>query len=53
MSIKRLGKGLEALIRPEKDPIVESSIANLSGVLEIALKDINPNPNQPRRYFDE
>jgi|TARA_B110000037_G_scaffold32210_1_gene38766 ParB family chromosome partitioning protein len=53
VSIKRLGKGLEALIRPEKDPIVESSIANLSGVLEIALKDINPNPNQPRRYFDE
>ena len=55
MSVNRLGKGLEALIRPQEQqgknkpkekPIIASSIT------EISLKDIQPNPNQPRHEFD-
>ena len=56
MSVNRLGKGLEALIRPEaeqkKKPAKKPTIAK-PGVTEILLKDIRPNPNQPRRDFDE
>lgn len=56
MSDNRLGKGLEALIRPEKEikkkrSVKRSKIA--SGVTEIAIKEIRPNPNQPRREFDQ
>ena len=56
MSVKRLGKGLEALIRPQ-DPIKKKSIGKTkdhdSGVRPIPIKDIKPNPNQPRRDFDQ
>ena len=56
MSVNRLGKGLEALIRPEaeqkKKPAKKPTIAK-PGVTEIPLKEIRPNPNQPRRDFDE
>ena len=56
MSVNRLGKGLEALIRPEaeqkKKPAKKPTIAK-PGVTEIPIKDIRPNPNQPRRDFDE
>ena len=56
MSVNRLGKGLEALIRPEaeqkKIPAKKPTIAK-PGVTEIPLKEIRPNPNQPRRDFDE
>ncbi len=53
MSVKRLGKGLEALIRSDKDK-------NNSGLLKkeaesiskIKLKHIQPNPNQPRKVFN-
>lgn len=42
-----LGRGLDALLPPEveerRDP----------GPLEVRLEDIVPNPNQPRREFDE
>jgi len=56
VSDNRLGKGLEALIRPEKEikkkrSVKRSKIA--SGVTEIAIKEIRPNPNQPRREFDQ
>jgi ParB family chromosome partitioning protein len=44
------------LIRPEaeqkKKPAKKPTIAK-PGVTEIPLKDIRPNPNQPRRDFDE
>ena len=56
MSSNRLGKGLEALIRPEKEPIKKKRIKRSStnpGVSEILISDIRPNPNQPRREFDE
>jgi ParB family chromosome partitioning protein len=46
VSSNRLGKGLEALIRPREG---ESS----SGTLKININNISPNPNQPRQRFDE
>ncbi len=51
MSSKRLGKGLKALIRSEEDQKNTDSIK--SGIKEIPLKNIRPNPNQPRKSFDE
>ena len=56
MSENRLGKGLEALIRPEKEKkkkVVKTSTNQMPGVTEILLKDIYPNPNQPRKVFDK
>ena len=56
MSVKRLGKGLEALIRPESEQKKTPSkkpVSARSGVTKIPLKAIRPNPNQPRRNFDE
>ena len=56
MSDNRLGKGLEALIRPEKEMKKKRSVKGskiASGVTEIAIKEIRPNPNQPRREFDQ
>ena len=53
----RLGKGLEALIRPEKkEPKKKKRTKRTStspGVTEILISDIRPNPNQPRREFDK
>ena len=57
MSNNRLGKGLEALIRPEKkEPKKKKRTKRTStspGVTEILISDIRPNPNQPRREFDK
>jgi len=46
VSSNRLGKGLEALIRPREG---ESS----PGTFKININNISPNPNQPRQNFDE
>ena len=57
MSADRLGRGLEALIRPKterkKSQIVRSVSPEKPGVTKILIKSIKPNPNQPRRDFDE
>ncbi len=57
MSADRLGRGLEALIRPKterkKSQIVRSVSPGKPGVTKIPIKSIKPNPNQPRRDFDE
>ena len=57
MSNNRLGKGLEALIRPEKKEPKKKKRTKITrtspGVTEILISDIRPNPNQPRREFDE
>ncbi len=56
---KGLGRGLESLfafydneqveeIATKKTPIVESK-----SVDELNINDITPNPNQPRKYFDQ
>ena len=49
MSNKRLGKGLEALIRPRSDEKIPES----HGVDRISIRSIKPNPHQPRQKFDE
>ena len=53
----RLGKGLEALIRPEKKESKKKKrtkrTSTSSGISEILISDIRPNPNQPRREFDK
>lgn len=49
MSNKRLGKGLEALIRPRSDEKIPES----HGVDKISIRSIKPNPYQPRQKFDE
>ena len=54
MSSKRLGKGINAIINPKtkkNNSPAKSVIA--PGVSKVKLKDINPNPDQPRRDFDE
>ena len=57
MSADRLGRGLEALIRPKterkKSQIVRSASPEKPGVTKIPIKSIKPNPKQPRRDFDE
>lgn len=46
MSNSRLGKGLEALIRPQEGSYDGDS-------LTININKIYPNPNQPRQQFDD
>ena len=50
MSSKRLGRGIEALINSELND--KSKKPNSPGVSYINLSDIKPNPNQPRRDFN-
>tara|TARA_B100000123_G_C25734094_1_gene430684 strand:+ start:364 stop:1239 length:876 start_codon:yes stop_codon:yes gene_type:complete len=56
VSVKRLGKGLKALIHSNEDNekgkpgILKKESESIS---KIQLKHIHPNPNQPRKYFDE
>lgn len=45
MSRRALGRGLKALI-PESD-------ASMGSARPVPVAQIEPNPNQPRRYFDE
>ncbi len=55
MSVKRLGKGLEALIRSDKDKEKYNSSllrTETESILRIKLNNIHPNPNQPRKHFD-
>jgi len=44
-----LGRGLGALLPSTPPPGATSEVA---GIQEIAVKDIAPNPNQPRKDFD-
>lgn len=47
---KGLGRGLGALIGANEKTM---EAANQAGVLEIDLTHIEPNPSQPRKYFDD
>lgn len=47
-----LGRGLDALFG-ETESAYENEGTQLDKVLEIAIKDIKPNPFQPRKTFDE
>jgi ParB family chromosome partitioning protein len=54
VSSKRLGKGINAIINPKTKKNNNSvKSATAPGVSKVKLKDINPNPDQPRRDFDE
>ena len=56
MSVKRLGKGLDALIRSDEVKNKDDSGLQKKGagsISKIKLNLIHPNPNQPRKYFDE
>ena len=48
MATQRLGKGLDALIRPQKE---ENSLSS-AGVKTIPISKIKRNPHQPRKHFD-
>ena len=55
MSVKRLGKGLEALIRSDKDKVKNDPAqikTKIESISKIKLNHIHPNPNQPRKLFD-
>ena len=52
MKSKKLGRGLDALFGEMEDAYDNEGSQN-GTILEIALKDIRPNPFQPRKTFDE
>jgi len=54
MNKKRLGKGLSALI-PDMSINDDSSKSSTTGrrIVELPLDDVQPNPGQPRREFDQ
>jgi len=49
---QKLGRGLDALLG-EMDEAYENEGSQKDSVLEISLKEIRPNPFQPRKNFDE
>ena len=54
MSSNRLGKGINAIINSKTKKNNSSSKSAIApGVSKVKLKDVNPNPDQPRRDFDE
>jgi ParB family chromosome partitioning protein len=52
MKSQKLGRGLDALLG-EMDEAYENEGTQRDVVLEIPLKEIRPNPFQPRKNFDE
>ena len=52
MKSQKLGRGLDALLG-EIDEAYENEGSHRDEVLEISLKDIRPNPFQPRKTFNE
>lgn len=52
MKSQKLGRGLDALLG-EIDEAYENEGSHRDAVIELSLKDIKPNPYQPRKHFDE
>ncbi|MBU1659055.1 ParB/RepB/Spo0J family partition protein [bacterium] len=52
MKSQALGRGLGALLG-EIDEAYENEVPQKDSIIEISLKDIRPNPYQPRKTFDE
>lgn len=52
MKSQKLGRGLDALLG-EMDEAYENEGSSRDEVMELSLKDIRPNPYQPRKQFDE
>ena len=53
MSTKRggLGKGLEALI-PTGQVVSAEPVSGSTGVMQVPVSQVSPNPRQPRTHFD-
>jgi len=52
MKSQKLGRGLGELLG-EIDEAYDNEVSQKDSVIEISLKDIRPNPYQPRKSFDE
>ncbi len=52
MKSMKLGRGLDALLG-EIDEAYENESSSKDAIIELPLKDIRPNPYQPRKHFDE
>jgi len=52
MKRQTLGRGLDALLG-EMDEAYENEASDRNEIIEIPLKDIRPNPFQPRKTFEE
>ena len=52
MKSMKLGRGLDALLG-EIDEAYENEGSSKDTIIELSLKDIRPNPYQPRKHFDE
>ncbi|WP_321777937.1 ParB/RepB/Spo0J family partition protein [Sulfurimonas sp.] len=52
MKTMKLGRGLDALLG-EMDEAYDNESSSKDSVIELSLKDIRPNPYQPRKYFNE
>ena len=55
---KGLGRGLESLFGMydsdiSNENITTKSSRNDGGVIEVKVSEVRPNPNQPRKFFDE
>lgn len=52
MKSQKLGRGLGELLG-EIEEAYENEVSQKDSIIEIALKDIRPNPFQPRKHFEE
>lgn len=52
MKSLKLGRGLGALLG-EIDEAYENEVSQKDSIVEIPIKDIRPNPYQPRKHFEE
>ena len=52
MKSKKLGRGLDALLG-EMNDAYDNEGSQQDSILELSIKDIRPNPFQPRKTFDE
>ena len=52
MKSQKLGRGLDALLG-EMDEAYENEGSSKDTILEISVKEIRPNPYQPRKSFDD
>jgi len=49
-----LGRGLNALLSAsQENQSTDDNVSQSSGTIMVDIRKIEPNPNQPRRYFDD
>lgn len=54
MANRGMGKGLEAILGSPVaiKPLPQGAVPTNSGLLDLPIEDIDPNPDQPRKHFD-